>query len=159
MADGRLLRSLEGSGGALQWMTWHPRGDVVVAGTDDFMIYMWNAANGAVMQVFSGHCGIVSAGCFTPDGKSVVSVGGEDDASLRVWNPKTGECSLTIQVRAVGAARLQGGAAEAGWGRGTGGKEIRYRQLLRVRSLLWRPGLWRSGLRCPYVWDPALTAC
>ncbi|KAG2446035.1 hypothetical protein HXX76_000637 [Chlamydomonas incerta] len=97
VADGRLLRSLEGSGGALQWLTWHPRGDVVVAGTEDCMLYMWSAASGAVMQVFSGHGGVVSAGCFTPDGKSVVSVGGEDDASLRVWNPKTGECSLTIQ--------------------------------------------------------------
>ncbi|GFR46469.1 hypothetical protein Agub_g8045, partial [Astrephomene gubernaculifera] len=95
--EGRLRHSLEGSGGALQWLSWHPRGDVVVAGTDDCMVYMWNAATGAVMQVFSGHCGAVSAGCFTPDGKSVVSVGGEEDASLRVWNPRTGECSLTIQ--------------------------------------------------------------
>ncbi|KXZ49922.1 hypothetical protein GPECTOR_19g373 [Gonium pectorale] len=97
VSEGRLLRSLEGSGGALMWLTWHPRGEVVVAGTDDCMVYMWNAATGAVMQVFSGHCGPVSAGCFTPDGKAVVTVGGEDDASLRVWNPRTGECSLTIQ--------------------------------------------------------------
>ncbi|KAG2494556.1 hypothetical protein HYH03_007323 [Edaphochlamys debaryana] len=95
--EGRLLHSLEGTGGSLQWLAWHPRGEVVVAGTEDCMLYMWNAANGAVMQVFSGHCGMVSAGCFTPDGKAVVSVGGEGDSSLRVWNPRTGECSLTIQ--------------------------------------------------------------
>lgn len=39
----------------------------------------------------------MSAGCFTPDGKEVVTVGGEGDASLRVWSPKTGECSVTLQ--------------------------------------------------------------
>lgn len=48
-------------------------------------------------QVFSGHSGPVTAGAFTPDGKHVVSAGGENDCSLRVWNPKTGECSLTLQ--------------------------------------------------------------
>lgn len=99
VADGQLMHSLEGSGGALQWVTWHPRGDVVVAGTDDFMVYMWNAMTGAVMQVFTGHSGEVNAGCFTPDGKSLVTVGGDEDASLRVWNPRTGEGALTIQVR------------------------------------------------------------
>lgn len=48
-------------------------------------------------QVFAGHSGPVSAGCFTPDGKSVVTVGGEGDSSLRVWSPKSGECSVTLQ--------------------------------------------------------------
>ncbi|GIL70349.1 hypothetical protein Vretimale_3470 [Volvox reticuliferus] len=122
VADGQLMHSLEGSGGALQWITWHPRGDVVVSGTDDCMIYMWNATTGAVMQVFSGHCGAVSAGCFTSDGKSLVSVGGEDDASLRVWNPKTGDCVLTIQghpfhesgITCLGLHRDGGGAAITG---------------------------------------------
>jgi len=53
----------------------------------------------APRQVFSGHTGPVVAGSFTPDGKAILSAGGEGDASLRVWNPKTGECTLTVQVR------------------------------------------------------------
>jgi angio-associated migratory cell protein len=48
-------------------------------------------------QVFSGHSGPVTGGSFTPDGKSVVSVGAEGDSSLRVWSPRTGECTLTLQ--------------------------------------------------------------
>ena len=48
-------------------------------------------------QVFSGHHGPVTAGCFTPDGKAVVSVGGGEDCSLRVWNPKSAECTITIR--------------------------------------------------------------
>lgn len=47
--------------------------------------------------MFSGHSGPVTAGCFTPDGKTVLSAGGEGDSSLRVWNPKTGECTSSIQ--------------------------------------------------------------
>lgn len=47
--------------------------------------------------MFSGHSGPVTAGAFTPDGKHVVSVGGDNDCSLRVWNPKTGECVSTLQ--------------------------------------------------------------
>lgn len=48
------------------------------------------------LQVFSGHSGPVTCGGFTPDGKHVVTGGGEGDASLRLWNPKTGECLLTV---------------------------------------------------------------
>eukprot|EP00879_Flechtneria_rotunda_P025198 GHRR01026766.1.p3 GENE.GHRR01026766.1~~GHRR01026766.1.p3 ORF type:complete len:222 (+),score=50.23 GHRR01026766.1:450-1115(+) len=59
-------------------------------------MWMWLAQSGHCMQVFSGHNGPVTAGAFTPDGKSVVSVGGENDCSLRMWNPKTGECTVHI---------------------------------------------------------------
>lgn len=81
----------------MEWVVWHPKGDVVLAGSEDFTMWMWLAASGQCMQVFSGHSGPVVAGAFTPDGKAVVSVGGEGDATLRVWNPKTGECVSTLQ--------------------------------------------------------------
>jgi angio-associated migratory cell protein len=48
-------------------------------------------------QVFTGHSGAVTCGAFTPDGKQLVTGGGEGDASLRVWNPRTGECTHHIQ--------------------------------------------------------------
>ena len=50
----------------------------------------------ANFQVFSGHQGPVTSGNFTHDGKAIVSTGGEDDCTLRVWNPKTGDCTLTL---------------------------------------------------------------
>ena len=49
------------------------------------------------VQVFTGHSGPVRCGRFTPDGKLVVTGGGEFDASLRVWDPKTGTCVRTMQ--------------------------------------------------------------
>lgn len=51
----------------------------------------------AVLQVFSGHTGPVRCGSFTPDGKAVVTGGGEGDATLKVWDPKAGTCTGTVQ--------------------------------------------------------------
>ena len=48
------------------------------------------------MQVFTGHSGPVRCGGFTPDGKSVVTGGGEADNSLKIWEPRNGACTLTI---------------------------------------------------------------
>jgi ribosome assembly protein SQT1 len=95
-ADGAAISTLEGPADDVHWVGWHPRGDVVLAGSEDFSVWMWLARSGDCMQVFSGHRGPVTAGGFTADGKAVVTVGGEGDASLRVWNPKTGECVLTV---------------------------------------------------------------
>ena len=82
---------LEGPGGGLEWVRWHPKGDVVLAGSEDFTAWMWNARDGALMQVFAGHSASVSCGGFAPDGKSVAT--GSSDGSLRLWAPRTGECA------------------------------------------------------------------
>ena len=84
-------RALEGPGGGLEWVRWHPKGNVLLAGSEDFTAWMWNAADGALMQVFAGHSASVSCGGFAPDGKTVAT--GSFDGSLRLWAPRTGECS------------------------------------------------------------------
>ena len=84
-------RALEGPGGGLEWVRWHPKGNVLLAGSEDFTAWMWNAADGALMQVFAGHSASVSCGGFSPDGKTVAT--GSFDGSLRLWAPRTGECS------------------------------------------------------------------
>ena len=43
------------------------------------------------MRVFAGHDGAVLCGGFTCDGKKIVS--GSADGSIRVWNPRKGQCS------------------------------------------------------------------
>ncbi|KAL5998783.1 hypothetical protein ACLOJK_009731 [Asimina triloba] len=95
--SGSLKCMLEGPGGgieicisfAFQWLKWHPRGHLILAGSEDSTVWMWNADKGSYLNMFSGHGSSVTSGDFSPDGKSVCT--GSDDASLRIWNPKTGE--------------------------------------------------------------------
>jgi angio-associated migratory cell protein len=61
------------------------------------------------MQVFVGHASMVSAGGFTSDGRWAVSIGNSgtrDDATLRVWNPKTGIAKHTIHLHSGSTAGI-----------------------------------------------------
>lgn len=51
-----------------QWVRWHPRGHLVLAGSEDSTVWMWNGDKGSYLQLFSGHGGSVTCGDFTPDG-------------------------------------------------------------------------------------------
>lgn len=81
------LTNLEGPA-EIVWLTWHPRGPVLVAGASDTTIWMWKLPSGAEMNVFNGHTGSVTCGRFTPDGRKLVT--GSDDGSLIVWDPASG---------------------------------------------------------------------
>lgn len=53
-ASGRCIQTLEGPGEAVEWVRWHPKGNVVLAGAADFTAWMWLAQTGACMQVGTG---------------------------------------------------------------------------------------------------------
>lgn len=86
---------LDGPGDAVHFLSWHPRGPVLLAGSADNVAYMWNAVRGTFMMAFAGHEGAVTCGSFTTDGKFVVTA--SNDSSLRVWNPTSGETILRLQ--------------------------------------------------------------
>ncbi|KAI9024034.1 WD40-repeat-containing domain protein [Hyaloraphidium curvatum] len=87
-SDGKQVTALQ-AGTEITWINWHPRGNVLLAGTSDFTIWMWAIPSGTVMNVFSGHAAPVTCGQFTPDGKTVVS--GSEDGECIVWDPKTAQ--------------------------------------------------------------------
>jgi angio-associated migratory cell protein len=86
---------LEGPSDAIQFLAWHPRGPVLLAGSADNLAYMWNAAKGAFMQAFAGHEAAVTAGAFSGDGKLIVTA--SLDMAVRTWNPTTGETLTRVQ--------------------------------------------------------------
>jgi WD40 repeat protein len=47
------------------------------------------------MNMFVGHAGPVTCGGFSPDGKLILTA--SEDATLRVWNPKTAQAKHVIQ--------------------------------------------------------------
>lgn len=96
-------KPLDGPGDAVHFLSWHPRGSVLLAGSADSVAYMWNAAKGSFMMAFAGHEDGVTCGGFTADGKQVVTA--SLDCSVRIWNPTSGETVVRIQQ---GIAGLKG---------------------------------------------------
>ena len=56
-----------------QWLRWHPRGHILLAGSEDSTVWMWNADRVAFLNMFAGHGASVTCGDFTPDGISFSS--------------------------------------------------------------------------------------
>ena len=92
--SGELLHVLDGPAGDIEWIAWHPKGPVLLAGSSDGSAWMWLASSGSFLMSFYGHDGSVTTGCFAAKGKLVVT--GCEDGALRVWNPKS-EASSTPQ--------------------------------------------------------------
>ena len=51
--SGKCRHVLEGPDGAIEWLDWHPRGDLILAGSEDFTTWLWNAQTGVFMAVGS----------------------------------------------------------------------------------------------------------
>ena len=109
------LHTLEGPSGDILFLVWHPKGDVLLAGSSDGTAWMWStpAAGGAAtcMQVFAGHAGPVTSGLFTRDGRLLVT--GGEDGSVRVWAPKTGACSKVYELGEAPVTALVTSPADA----------------------------------------------
>jgi WD40 repeat protein len=100
-ATGELLHTLDGPGGEVEWLAWHPRGPVVLAGSADGTVWMWDVTRRALancMQVFAGHEEGVTAGGFDPSGKAVYT--GSADGGVRAFNPKTAACMHSYRLDA-----------------------------------------------------------
>jgi len=85
---GELLHTLEGPSKEVEWITWHPKGHAILAGSADTMAWMWWAPTGKLMQIFAGHAQSVTCGAWGLGGKLIVT--GSADRSVIVWNPRGG---------------------------------------------------------------------
>eukprot|EP01111_Echinosteliopsis_oligospora_P007755 TRINITY_DN2303_c0_g1_i1.p1 TRINITY_DN2303_c0_g1~~TRINITY_DN2303_c0_g1_i1.p1 ORF type:complete len:425 (+),score=135.27 TRINITY_DN2303_c0_g1_i1:51-1325(+) len=88
-----LVAHLEGTDSGIEWIAWHPKGNIVLAGSEDACAYMWTST-GTMMGVFAGHAAEVGCGGFSPDGKKIVT--GSGDGSVKIWNPKDQQCISTF---------------------------------------------------------------
>ncbi|KAF7797103.1 hypothetical protein EIP86_008295 [Pleurotus ostreatoroseus] len=71
----------------VMWLRWHPKGPVLLAGSNDTTVWLWQLPSGNTMQVFAGHTGPVQTGAFTPDGKRIVTA--DADGTLIFWDPRS----------------------------------------------------------------------
>jgi len=71
----------------VKWLKWHPKGNVLLAGSNDATVWLWQLPSGNTMQVFAGHEGPVECGTFTADGKRVIT--GDSAGTLILWDPRS----------------------------------------------------------------------
>ena len=67
----------------IQWIRWHPRKHVVLAGLEDSTIWMWDANTGDYLTIL-GHASTVTCGDFTPD----VSISSLFPRKIHISSPK-----------------------------------------------------------------------
>ncbi|EGG09528.1 uncharacterized protein MELLADRAFT_42600, partial [Melampsora larici-populina 98AG31] len=90
------LIDLEGSE-EVTWISWHPKGSVLLAGFADGLSTMWSIPSGETMQVFNGHNSMATCGQFTPDGKTIAVA--SEESRLIIFDPTTGSAIQRISLR------------------------------------------------------------
>lgn len=92
---GTLVQTLEGPSGGVSWLLWHPRGNALLAGSEDCSTWLWLAPVNKNVAVFFGHAGPVECGAWSADGKLCVT--GSEDCAVKIWSPKSGQCLHSLQ--------------------------------------------------------------
>jgi len=80
-------------------LTFSPDGTLLVSGSHDKTVKLWDIQTGGVVKTFSGHtrevwCVSISADCIT-------IASGSEDRTIHLWDIQTGECHCIIQQQHV----------------------------------------------------------
>ena len=68
-------------------------GKLVMSGSDDSTVKLWDSVTGAARCTLNGHSGSVAAVAFSPGGKLVASAG---DLNVRLYDSATGAARCTL---------------------------------------------------------------
>ncbi len=87
---------LAGHDGPVRSVGFSPNGKLVLSGSEDNSIRLWDVAAGEEIKALRGHGGIVRSCTFSPDGKLVLS--GGDDESVRLWDVRGYQETLVLHA-------------------------------------------------------------
>ena len=70
-------------------------GTLLVSGSDDYTVKLWDMQTGGVIKAFSGHSGYILSVSISVDCTTIAS--GSYDHTISLWDIQTGECHHTIK--------------------------------------------------------------
>ncbi|MCZ2340426.1 MAG: WD40 repeat domain-containing protein [Bacteroidales bacterium] len=80
---GQTIRAFTGHSAKVNSLAATPNGQLVVTGSQDKSVRIWDASNGKQLWSFQGHLGQVTAVALRPDGQQAAS--GGEDGTIRLW--------------------------------------------------------------------------
>lgn len=81
-----LLNEFDGPGD-IEFICFHNNFDALIAGGGDGTIWLWDVNSGDCLNVFVGHEGPATCGCFTPNNKRILTCSA--DNTTKIWNPQS----------------------------------------------------------------------
>jgi len=84
-----------GHAGAVHAVVFSPDGTMVLSGSGDYTLKLWDVVTGKPMRTFEGHSGPVSSVAFSPTGRTALS--GSQDRTLKLWDVGTGKLVRTFE--------------------------------------------------------------
>ncbi|KAK3316770.1 hypothetical protein B0H66DRAFT_626242 [Apodospora peruviana] len=88
-------QTLEGHSNGVNSVAFSPDLKLVVSGSWDKTVKIWDVATGACTETWEGHSDSVNSVAFSPDLKLVVS--GSGDKTVKIWDVATGDCTETLE--------------------------------------------------------------
>ena len=71
----------------LNFVEWHPKGNAILCGGKDYMLWVMNGATGDFLASLSGHEAEVLCGKFTQSNGGKLIISSSADKTIRVWSP------------------------------------------------------------------------
>src|SRR5919199_1558841 len=93
IGDG-LTYSFTGHSDSINCIAISPNGKILLSGSEDSTIHLWNLETGKFLACLEEHEAGVKAIALTPDGKMLVS--GSQDKTIKLWDLDTGELKSTL---------------------------------------------------------------
>ncbi|KAM0513906.1 hypothetical protein ACHAPE_007261 [Trichoderma viride] len=89
------LRKLRGHRGAIFSVAFSHDSKLILSGSVDSTVMLWDSTTGKCLRTFQGHGSYVQSVAFSHVSKVLAS--GSDDRTIKLWDSTTGECLHTFQ--------------------------------------------------------------
>ncbi|KAK3353868.1 WD40-repeat-containing domain protein [Lasiosphaeria hispida] len=88
-------QTLEGHSDYVSSVAFSPDSKLIISGSADKTVKIWDAATGSCMQTLKGHSNGVHSAAFSPDSRLIIS--GSADKTVKIWDAATGLCMQTLK--------------------------------------------------------------